>query len=71
MGDGLKRVAKLCGGLTVKAGGVTARYNGDGKLIKTVRPQDTVALFSDQPEGVHPPHATSYTRQVKGRKEKE
>jgi hypothetical protein len=31
MGDGLKRVAKLCGGLTVTANGKTVRYDANGK----------------------------------------
>jgi len=33
MGDGLKRVAKQCGGITVSAGGKTVRYDGDGNKI--------------------------------------
>ena len=33
MGDGLKRVAKQCGGPTVVAGGATARYDANGSRI--------------------------------------
>lgn len=33
MGDGLKRVAKQCGGLTVTAQGKTARYNANGERL--------------------------------------
>jgi len=33
MGDGLRRVAKQCGGITVSAGGKTVRYDGDGNKI--------------------------------------
>ena len=31
MGDGLKRVAKLCGGLTVEARGEMAHHNANGE----------------------------------------
>ena len=31
MGEGLKRVAKQCGGLTVKADGKTVHYGADGR----------------------------------------
>jgi hypothetical protein len=34
MGDGLKRVAKQCGGLTVTANGKTVKYNAEGKKGK-------------------------------------
>jgi YD repeat-containing protein len=36
MGAGLKRVAKLCGGLTVKTNGSTVRYDydADGKAVE-------------------------------------
>lgn len=30
MGDGLRRVARLCGGITAKSGGRTVRYDADG-----------------------------------------
>ena len=30
MGEGLKRVAKICGGITVKAKGKTVEYNSEG-----------------------------------------
>lgn len=33
MGEGLKRVAKLCGGITVKANGSTATYDRDSKPV--------------------------------------
>jgi hypothetical protein len=35
VGDGLKRIAKLYGGLTVTdKNGVSVRYDGNGKIIK-------------------------------------
>jgi hypothetical protein len=34
MGAGLKRVAKLCGGLTVKTNGSTVKYDADGKAVE-------------------------------------
>jgi hypothetical protein len=37
MGEGLKRVAKACGGLTVKAGGKTVRYDENGNVVLTYR----------------------------------
>lgn len=37
MGEGLKKVAKLCGGLTAKNKRVSVTYNADGKKIKVVR----------------------------------
>lgn len=33
MGEGLKRVAKQCGGIIVKAKGVTTRYDANGQII--------------------------------------
>ena len=41
MGDGLKRVAKMCGGLTAKDKRGTVKYNGDGEIVSkqpTVQP---------------------------------
>lgn len=32
MGNGLKRVAKICGGITVKSKDETVRYNADSEL---------------------------------------
>jgi hypothetical protein len=34
VGNGLKRVAKQCGGLTVRACGRTARYDANGTLYR-------------------------------------
>jgi hypothetical protein len=34
MGEGLRKVARLCGGLVVRAGGKTARYDGDAKRVR-------------------------------------
>lgn len=33
MGEGLKRVAKQCGGLTATSGGESVHYDADGKSI--------------------------------------
>lgn len=35
MGAGLKKVAKLCGGITAKSNGKTVKYNKNGKVIRT------------------------------------
>lgn len=40
MGEGLKRVAKACGGIkTVTVDGKTYHFNADGKLIRTTKPK--------------------------------
>ncbi len=38
MGEGLKRVAKACGGLTMKSGNSVVRYDANGKA-KRKRPR--------------------------------
>lgn len=37
MGEGLMRVARRHGGLTVRSGDQVARYDGEGRPVQTVR----------------------------------
>lgn len=54
MGDGLKRVAKQCGGLTAKSGGKTVQFDGDGNAVN---PQFIYAI--DEHYGDREPTITS------------
>lgn len=53
MGEGLKRVAKECGGLIVTSKGKTVKYDGDGNIVAAkTRPTTrlTLAYLQRKPE---------------------
>ena len=56
MGSGLKRVAKLCGGIKVTSGGTTVEYTASGKVRRKksayVDPM-TIPLENDQIQAIN------------------
>ena len=56
MGDGLKRVAKLCGGIKATSGGKTVEYTATGRIKKPkkvyVDPR-TIPLENDQIQAIN------------------
>lgn len=47
MGGGLKRVARLCGGLTATDGRTTVRYDRDGRPKPGGRTRDVIPIKSE------------------------